>query len=183
MEINKIIQTDCLSGLKLLPDNSVDCCVTSPPYYGLRDYGTEEQIGLEQTPELFVEKLVEVFTEVKRVLKPEGTLWLNLGDSYWGSGKAGNNPEYQNKHTIFGNPCSAEVMGKPTTGKHKDLKPKDLIGIPWMVAFALRQPYYTCNGCSAKTHALKWGKFPNGRLICPVCELSKGTEVRKRFLS
>ena len=91
-KINKILNENCLTGLKNLPDNSIDCCVTSPPYYGLRDYGTDDQIGLEETPEQFVSKLVEVFTEVKRVLKPEGTLWLNLGDSYGGSGRgpAGN---------------------------------------------------------------------------------------------
>ncbi len=105
MEINKIFNEDCRDGMKKLPDKSVNCCVTSPPYFGLRNYGTDEQIGLEETPELFVEKMVEVFTEVRRVLKDDGTLWLNLGDSY-------------------------------ATGKL--LKPKDLIGVPWMVAFALR---------------------------------------------
>jgi DNA modification methylase len=88
MTMNKIINSDCLKGLKELPDGCVDCCVTSPPYFGLRDYGHEGQIGLEETPEAFVSKMVEVFTEVKRVLKKEGTLWLNLGDSYNGSGTA-----------------------------------------------------------------------------------------------
>lgn len=136
LHLNRIHNLNCIEGLKLLPDNCIDCCVTSPPYFRLRDYGTEEQIGMEQTPDEFVDKLIQVFAEVKRVLKPEGTLWLNLGDSYNGSGKAGNNSEYQKRHTTFGKPCAAEVMGKPT--KVKGLKPKDLIGIPWMVAFALR---------------------------------------------
>ena len=108
--------------------------MTSPPYFGLRDYGTDAQIGLEATPELFVEKLVEVFNEVKRVLKDEGTLWLNLGDSYNGypanvtrGGKISgvNQHARQFKESGYGLAC-------------KSLKPKDLIGIPWMVAFALR---------------------------------------------
>jgi len=161
----KIIEGNCLETLKTLPDESVQCCITSPPYYGLRDYGTakwvggdencphyrtskqsdktatghkammeqgeavgdaiyktvcplcgavrvDEQIGLEETPEEYVNKLVEVFREVKRVLKKDGTLWLNLGDSYSSFNDSG-------------------------------LKQKDLIGIPWMVAEALRKPYYT----------------------------------------
>ncbi|MDR0605691.1 MAG: site-specific DNA-methyltransferase, partial [Bacteroidales bacterium] len=157
--MNKILCADALIGLKTLPDNSVDCCVTSPPYYGLRDYGTatwtggnpdcrhserieknfekfkqsgnrgnskvpkgtcprcgakriDLQIGLEDTPELYVNRLTEVFAEVYRVLKPTGTLWINIGDSY---------------STI-----------KLINGKHKSIKSKDLIGIPWMIAFALR---------------------------------------------
>jgi DNA modification methylase len=128
---NKIINSDCIEGMKQLPAASVDCCVTSPPYFGLRDYGHEGQIGLEETPEMFVDKMVEVFEQVKRVLKPEGSLWLNLGDSYSGSGRGANENGKQgtNKGTIF-NPS--------TSGKTYGLKPKDLIGIPWMVAFALR---------------------------------------------
>lgn len=82
MEINKVFNEDCLTGMKSLPDNCVDCCVTSPPYFNLRDYGIDGQIGLEKSPEEYIERLTEVFTEVFRVLKPEGTLWLNLGDSY-----------------------------------------------------------------------------------------------------
>jgi DNA modification methylase len=127
--VNKIINSDCIEGLKTLPDESVDCCVTSPPYFGLRDYGHDGQIGLEDTPEAFVGKMVEVFTEVKRVLKKEGTLWLNLGDSYSGSGKGGQSEE---KRSIGWQP---EYGNK---GKTYGLKPKDLIGVPWMVAFALR---------------------------------------------
>lgn len=134
MKPNQIILQDCISGLKELPENSIDCCVTSPPYFGLRDYGTDEQIGLEETPEAFVSKLVEVFTEVRRILKPEGTLWLNLGDSYSGSGKGIGDTtgdkwkQGTNKGSRKGN------FIKVNTG----LKNKDLIGIPWMVAFALR---------------------------------------------
>lgn len=185
--MSKIIQGDCLEVLKTLPDESVDCCITSPPYYGLRDYGTGEwvggdpncphkrlskyspstitghaqeelrgnvgdaiykavcplcgavrvdkQIGLEETPEQYVQKLVDVFHEVKRVLKDDGTLWLNLGDTYntstykkdensSGHGKQGTNKgSYEN------------VVERP---HDKNCKTKDLIGIPWMTAFALR---------------------------------------------
>jgi len=143
MEVNKIINKDCIEGLRDMPDNSIDCCVTSPPYYGLRDYGTEAQIGLEETPELYVAKMVEVFSEVKRVLKPGGTLWLNLGDSYWGGkGKSSQawSTENQDRDTINGNQHQISGKGetRPTDRKHDSIKPKDLIGIPWMVAFALR---------------------------------------------
>lgn len=144
---NFIRNIDCLQGLKELPDNYVDCCVTSPPYFGLRDYGTDEQIGLEETPELFVEKLATVFDEVKRVLKPTGTLWLNLGDSYWGGkGMSGaRDAEYQEQRNLNGESINAkhqQIGGKgkvrPTDKKHSIIKAKDLIGIPWMVAFSLR---------------------------------------------
>lgn len=110
MELNLIHDIDCLSGLKTLPDECIDCCVTSPPYFHMRDYGINGQIGLEDSPEQYVTRLVEIFREVRRVLKKEGTLWLNLGDCYYGSSK--------------------------TPGKL--LKNKDMIGIPWMAAFALR---------------------------------------------
>lgn len=121
--------------MKQLADNSIDCCVTSPPYFGLRDYGTDGQIGLEETPDLFVAKMVEVFEQVRRVLKPEGTLWLNLGDSYAA------NRGYQVSHEIRGSKAAAEagsVNGRGMKATDYGLKPKDLIGIPWMVAFALR---------------------------------------------
>lgn len=131
--INEIINKDCLTGLKELPDCSIDCCVTSPPYFGLRDYGHEDQAGLEETPELYVENMVAIFTEVKRVLKKEGTLWLNLGDSYSGStGKSGG--EGLNTYTKESG-ATGSVMKKSNLDGYK---PKDLIGIPWMVAFALR---------------------------------------------
>ena len=93
---NIVYNMDCVEGLKMLPDNSIDCCVTSPPYYALRDYGVDGQIGLEDSPEAYIDKLVDVFSEVFRVLKPEGTLWLNLGDSYCGTGDKGNlkDPKY-----------------------------------------------------------------------------------------
>jgi DNA modification methylase len=132
-----IYQGDCLDIMPKLEAGSVQCVVTSPPYYGLRDYGVDGQIGLEDTPEAFVAKLVAAFQEVRRVLRDDGTVWLNLGDSYNGSGKAGSNPEYQAKHTEFGKPSKEKSrFGMPTN--IKELKPKDLIGIPWRVAFALQ---------------------------------------------
>jgi DNA modification methylase len=130
--IDTIIQGDALTQLKELPGESVDCCITSPPYFGLRDYGVEGQIGLEESPEAYVSKLVEVFREVRRVLKKEGTLWLNIGDSY-----ASNWP--CNRRNVIGTgslPNGKREARPPRMGD--GLKDKDLIGIPWMVAFALR---------------------------------------------
>lgn len=147
MEVNKIININCLEGLRSVADGSVNCCVTSPPYYGLRDYGHDEQIGLEETPEAYVANMVKVFREVKRVLKDEGTLWLNLGDSYWGGkGQSGSRDgEYQDERANRGDSINQrhQQMGgygktRPTDKRHNVIKPKDLIGIPWMVAFALR---------------------------------------------
>lgn len=103
----QVLYGDALDQIKTLPDKSVHCCVTSPPYYALRDYGVPGQIGLEPTPKQYIERLVEVFREVKRVLRDDGTLWLNIADSYAQTGQG-------------------------------DIKPKDMIGIPWMLAFALR---------------------------------------------
>lgn len=136
--LNKIINKDCLQGMSRLPDNSVDCCVTSPPYYGLRDYGVDGQMGLEETLEEYIEVMVNVFTEVKRVLKPEGTLWLNIGDSYYGSYKGQKDAKkvnLRNKGCVIGNflpPARSEL----------NMKPKDLMGVPWLLAFALRSTGY-----------------------------------------
>lgn len=128
LETNKIYQGDVLNVLKTFPDESIHCCVTSPPYWGLRDYGVEGQIGLEKTPEEYVSKMVEVFREVKRVLRDDGTLWLNLGDSY-----AGNCSRTSTGRAGLGNPREGVF-----TKKGEGIKPKDLVGIPWMVSFALR---------------------------------------------
>jgi len=134
MELNTILNGDSLEMLRTLPDQSVDMCVTSPPYYGLRDYGEDGQIGLEETPEKYVQRLVDVFREVRRVLKDDGTLWLNIGDSYNGY------PANVTKGgSISGNNQHARHYKESGYGlAAKSLKPKDLMGIPWMVAFALR---------------------------------------------
>ena len=123
-----IINADVIEALKTLPDKSVNCCVTSPPYYGLRDYKVAGQIGLEETPEEYVNKQVEVFREVKRVLKDDGTLWLNIGDSYAA------NRSYQ-VHNTIGTEGHTYSSGSTVPD---GLKAKDLIGIPWKVAFALQ---------------------------------------------
>ena len=129
MKINTIINGDCLEVLKTLDSKSVNCCVTSPPYFGLRNYGVDGQLGLEPTPEEYVKNMVNVFREVKRVLKDDGTLWLNLGDSYANT-KVGNTETKKNPN----------VVTKSFTKKIPDnLKPKDLVGIPWRVALALQQ--------------------------------------------
>jgi DNA modification methylase len=133
--INKIIHSDCITGLKQLPDGIVNTCVTSPPYYGLRDYGVDGQVGLEETPEAFVQKLVEIFREVKRVLRDDGTVWLNLGDSYNGSGV---NNGVTNPGLSKASQRGDITKSSRPNSNIKSLKPKDLIGIPWMVAFALR---------------------------------------------
>lgn len=140
MELNKIYQGNCIEVLKTFEDNSINCCITSPPYYGLRDYGVDGQIGNEETPDEYVSKLVSVFLEVKRVLKDDGTLWLNLGDSWLGTG---GDRKYPSNNKVF-NDIQKQ---NPKDGRYKrnskmresGLKSKDLIGIPWMVAFALRQ--------------------------------------------
>jgi DNA modification methylase len=126
-----ILIGDVRERLKELPDQSVNCCVTSPPYWGLRDYGNDGQIGLEQEPEDFINELVSVFREVKRVLRDDGTLWLNIGDSYSGSGKgtAGNLGKKHNERHLENKTGGLIPIGT---------KPKDLVGIPWMLAFALR---------------------------------------------
>jgi DNA modification methylase len=137
--MNKIICGDSAEVLKTLDACSVQTCVTSPPYYGLRDYGVSGQIGLEETPEAYVDKLVQVFREVRRVLADDGTLWLNLGDSYAGGGNyRGINSEAtlsEKQRSNGGARGVSQLLGAKNT---PGCKPKDLIGIPWMVAFALR---------------------------------------------
>jgi len=185
----KIIHGNCIDTLKTLPDKSVQCCITSPPYYGLRDYGTgkwvggdpncphrrlskyspnditgnkamgehgeavgdaiyksvcplcgavrvDEQIGLEETPEEYISRLVDVFREVKRVLKDDGTLWVNIGDSY-NDYKGNAYSEYADSKFVGGDKTHPTRESKHGL-EDKSLKPKDLIGIPWMLAFALR---------------------------------------------
>ena len=131
MKTDVIINRDALYALRELPSESVNCCVTSPPYYGLRDYGLDAQIGQEDTPEQYIDRLVEVFRELRRVLKGDGTLWLNIADTYCGTGNKGSytdpkNPKGRNGQTVS--------IARTAAG----CKQKDLIGIPWLLAFALR---------------------------------------------
>ena len=144
--IDQIFNQDCIQGMRSLPDGCVNTCVTSPPYWGLRDYGHEGQLGLEETPEAFVSQMVEVFREVKRLLRDDGTLWLNLGDSY----AAQRSGTHQPAETLAGGKGGKTNAGdrvnrdrfdgyNPTrNAKAIGLKHKDLVGIPWRVAFALQ---------------------------------------------
>lgn len=121
-----VLLGDALERLRMLQDESVDCCVTSPPYYGLRDYDTEGQIGLEKSPEEYVERLVAVFREVRRVLRNDGTLWIVIGDSY--ATRSGPQPPANTRN----------VHGHTEKRVPQGYKYKELIGVPWMLAFALR---------------------------------------------
>lgn len=143
----RIINADVMEGLRQLPDESVHCVVTSPPYWGLRDYGVEGQIGLEATPFAFTDRMVEVFREVRRVLRADGTCWVNLGDSYQcAKGQSGGVDPKQPARRHGLRPNDKSIPG---------LKPKDLIGVPWRVAFALQSDGWWLRG----DHV--WAK-PNG---------------------
>lgn len=150
MTTQLILTGDCIDGLRKLPDGIAHCCVTSPPYWGLRDYGHEGQIGLEETPEAYVVRMVDVFREVRRVLREDGTLWLNLGDSYCGGGGfAPDAPcnvkrrqmiaDGEGRHGSFSLGASQHVRNKSGGIRPQGIiKAKDLVGIPWRVAFALQ---------------------------------------------
>jgi len=126
----KVYVGNVLDRLKDIPEKSINTVITSPPYWGLRDYGEGGQLGLEETPEEFAENLVKVFREVKRVLRDDGTVWLNLGDSYSSGGRT-----TTTNQSLRGDKNYGVTRPKP----NKNIKPKDLIGIPWRVAFALQQ--------------------------------------------
>ncbi|WP_338513453.1 site-specific DNA-methyltransferase [Pseudomonas poae] len=138
MKQHRVLIGDCIESMRTLPDKSVQMCVTSPPYYGLRDYGVEGQIGLEETPAEFIARLVEVFREVRRVLRDDGTAWVNMGDSYAGSwGAHGRDDMGVGVSTLSQRQVMAsQRKAKATT--HAEYKPKDLMGMPWRLAFALQ---------------------------------------------
>jgi len=122
---------DALEVLKTMDEQSVHCCVTSPPYWALRNYDVDEQLGQETTPEEYIENLVDILREVKRVLRDDGTLWLNLGDSYVGTGSKGKHKDNKDRKNRNGQEVAKN-------NKVKGLKPKDMVGIPWRVALALQ---------------------------------------------
>lgn len=132
--MNRCIIGDCRDVLRQLAQGGarVQTCVTSPPYWGLRDYGVAGQIGLEATPEEYVARMVDVFRLVRDVLADDGTLWLNLGDSYAGGGRGGGSEDCKQRTNV------GSLIKAPKWSAAGNLKPKDLVGIPWMVAFALR---------------------------------------------
>lgn len=131
----EVRQGDALESLRQMPERSVQVCVTSPPYWGLRDYGHAGQMGLEATPDLYVSGMVALFAEVRRVLRDDGTLWFNLGDSYTSGGRKERDPGQSKIHPAFEGDAFADGL-RPDTPL--GLKPKDLVGIPWRVAFALQ---------------------------------------------
>ena len=131
IQLDHIYTGDCLEVLRTLPDESVHCCVTSPPYYALRDYGMDEQIGRETSPKEYISRLTEVFTEVRRVLRSDGTLWLNISDTYAGKGNQGDFVDAKN-------PKGRNGQAVALNNKVEGCKPKDMIGIPWILAFSLR---------------------------------------------
>lgn len=135
MLVNKILHGNVLDVVDEIPDNYVHTIITSPPYWALRDYGRDGQLGMEDTPEEYVNNIVTVFGKLYRVLRDDGTLWLNLGDTYMSGGGAFRHlgytdPKYKNGRKV--------VRAEPQANKHNVLKPKDLVGIPWRVALALQ---------------------------------------------
>ena len=129
---NAILQGDALSVLKTLPDELVQCIVTSPPYWGLRDYGVDGQLGLEKTPGEYIDRMVEIFAEARRALRPDGTLWLNMGDSYTSGGRTTRDPGRSEMHKPLENWTAGGPPDPP------GMKAKDLCCIPWTLAMALR---------------------------------------------
>jgi len=129
----RILRGDVRDRLRDLPDESVHCVVTSPPYFGLRDYGHTGQIGLEESPQEFIDELVSVFREVRRVLRADGTAWVNMGDSYASGGRRTRDPGQSKIH-----PAYDEFADGLRPADPPGVKPKDLLGVPWMLAFALR---------------------------------------------
>lgn len=140
----RILRGDCLDRLREIPSESANCCVTSPPYWRQRDYGIAEQIGLEPTPEDYCAAMVNVFAEVRRILRADGTLWLNLGDKWASGGNGGGGAFMQDRGPAWAHANGKTGWRKPPNG-YKD---KDLLGLPWMVAFALRADGWYLRQCN-----------------------------------
>lgn len=142
MELNKFHQGHALEELKKMPDQSVHCIVTSPPYWGLRNYGHADQLGMETTPEAYVLNMVDVFMEAFRVLRDDGTLWLNLGDTYMGGkGANGASQAYSQHANAINKRALIETAPgdfRPNDRPHPNIKAKELVGIPWRVAIGLQ---------------------------------------------
>lgn len=171
-----------------IASKSVQCCVTSPPYYGLRDYGVAGQLGLEPTPEEYVANLVSVFHEVWRVMKDDGVLWVNIGDSYAGSCQTGGTNSIETgkrEDRMFDVSKSKRNVSRYGGGNlpaTDGLKPKDLIGIPWMVARALREPSFKCQYCGIEKRLSEWNRWDNGTFqICGKCGSRCKKQPEKTF--
>ena len=175
-----ILVGNCLERLRELSDDSIHCVITSPPYWGLRAYNGEAgMIGLEPTMDAHLAALVEVFREVRRVLRPDGVCWLNYGDTYAGSwgAQSRTDPGTGISQRQIKARMAARRSHAGSLERTPGLKPKDLMMMGARVALALQLPHLCCLGCGFVAHELKWGRFPNGRKICPACEKSKGNRV------
>ena len=166
--LNKVHFCDCLETLRRMPDGIVNTCVTSPPYFGLRDYGHPGQIGLEETPEQFIAKLVEVFREVRRVLRDDGTCWVNMGDTY--AGNRGSTTS--NNRGLVDSRRRDNTPVPRSDGRCEGYKPKDLIGVPWMLATALRAGFSTCSCCGIERRTDLW-PVHNGHRVCMECAFER----------
>lgn len=163
---------EVVSALGEIAPETVATCVTSPPYFSLRDYGTTGQVGLEPVPDEYVYRLVRTFRAVRRVLREDGTVWLNLGDSYCRNPAKG-----QHKPKVSYAAGKQQYLYRKGGGrasatfdlKRSGLKEKDLIGIPWRVALALQQPWLRCAHCRQVEHQMRWARFRDRRHVCPTC--------------
>jgi DNA modification methylase len=170
----RILQGDCGDVLKTLPDESVNCIVTSPPYWRQRDYGVAGQLGLETTPEEYIDKLVAIFAECRRVLRMDGTCWVNLGDKWASGGNSGGGSFMEERAEAWAHVKQNKGWRSPPTG-YKD---KDLVGLPWMFAFAARAGFARCDGCDMELRGDLWPVW-NGHRVCVACERAgkQGTHV------
>ena len=169
-EVIRYLLGDARERLADLPDESVHCCITSPPYWGQRAYkGGPGMIGLEPTFAEHLDRLLAVFREIRRVLRKDGTCFLNYGDGYAGRWHGGGGAGLQRSNR-------GTRVGGHSVGM-SEFKHKDLMMMPSRVATALQQPYMECRGCGHVAHESRWGRFPNGRRICPGCVKSKGFDI------
>ena len=145
--------------LDALQPGCAQACVTSPPYWHVRDYNAPGQIGLEPDLDEYIHALVQTLARVHRVLTDDGVLWLNIGDGYTSGGRAWRAPDKKNPNRA--------METRPATPS--GLKPKDLLGVPWRLALALQQPWLRCPACSGEHHSIRWGRLPDKRHICPQC--------------
>ena len=157
--LSALFSGDARAVLQALPAGIAQTCVTSPPYWHVRDYGVDGQLGLEREIDDYVDELVRVFAALRRVLCDEGTIWLNVGDGYTSGGRTSRAPDAKNPNRAMGN--------RPPTPRR--LKPKDLLCLPYRLASALQQPFLRCPDCGFEDHAMKFGRMPEGADICPSC--------------
>jgi DNA modification methylase len=162
-----VLEGDCLEQLRVLPSELVQVCVTSPPYWGVRDYGVDGQLGGEAAVDDYILGLADRFREVKRILREDGVLFLNVGDGYTSGNRKWRAPDKKNRHRA--------MAMRPDTPD--GLKPKDLLLLPARVAATLQAPYLACTGCGATAHSFRWGLLPDRSRTCPRCWTPRPSEV------